>query len=34
MMPDRNAGNAEAVGDVFIGKPFPNQANNFALSFG
>ncbi len=24
MMPDRDAGNAQAIGDVFIGKPFAN----------
>lgn len=34
MMTHRNAGDAEPVGNVFIGKAFADQSNDFALSFG
>ena len=33
MMADRNTGDTKAVGNVFIGQAFTDQAHNFAFSF-
>lgn len=33
VMTDRDTGDTESVGNVFIGKAFADQAHNLALSF-
>ncbi len=33
VMTDRDTGDAESVGNIFIGKAFADQAHNLALSF-